>query len=314
MGLKYLIIDMSNIMYRAFHVNIREDEDILLGMCHSSAIISMNYLFKKYKCDEIVAVFDSSSWRKVYTKDDSISHKKYKANRRKNLTDRQKEQFKVFDEHIIQFYEYLKNYTSLIVLKHNLLECDDIVAAFVDSHPDDEHILISTDKDFIQLLDNDNLKLIDPSTEKERTLKEWNYDAKYFMFVKCFRGDVGDNVQSSYPRLTKTKILEAYNDSFKFLNLLEHEFKVDHFDKYGNLCEVNYKTKDLFYEGELLMDLRKQPDFIKKICKIAIYEGINNRSEFDLFEFIKFCNKYQLIRILNDKMTYARMLSHHVVA
>lgn len=305
----YLLIDMSNILYRAFYANIKEDDDILVSMCHHSALMSMQYLNNKYKPDDIVAVFDSHSWRKEYTKYVSISHKKYKGTRRQNLTKKQQEQLAVFDSHILEFYEFLRDNSSLIVLKRNLLECDDLVAGFVDTHPDDKHIIISTDKDFIQLLDHPHVTLIEPDKEKKRTLADWDFDAKKFMFEKCIRGDTSDNVQSSYPRLQKKKIDEAYDDSFKRTNVMEHEFTVTIMDDAGDPKDIKYKTGDLFEENILLMDLRKQPDEIRKKMFSTVKKAMKTRNRFNLVEFIKFCARHQLDRISSNAKPFTKMLN-----
>jgi hypothetical protein len=306
----YLEIDISNMLYRTFYANIKEHDDILISMCHHSALTSLQYLNKKYQPDEIVAIFDSHSWRKEYTKYASISHKKYKGQRRQNLTKKEQEQLEVFDSHINEFYEYLRDHTSLIVLKHNLLECDDLVAGFVDAYPYDNHVIISSDKDFMQLLNHPNVKLIEPDKEKERTLLEWNFDYEHFMFEKCLRGDIGDNVQSSYPRLRKKAIDEAYaGDNFQLTNIMAHEFDVEVYDDDGNLKVHHYKTKELFEENLLLMGLRNQPTEIKTIMINCIKKAMETRGKFNLIQFIKFCGKHQLERISANGKAFTKMLN-----
>ena len=305
----YLLLDMSNLLYRAFYANKNETDDIMLAMCHQSALFTMSYLYKKFKPDEIVPVFDSHSWRKEYSKYASISHKKYKGNRRQNLTDKEKEQLAVFDTHIKEFYEFLKNSSSLLVLKRDLLECDDLIAGFVDMHPDDKHIIISTDKDFIQLLNNPNVKLIEPIKETERTLSDWHNDHNFFMFEKCIRGDVSDNVQSSYPRLHKKKIESAYNDPFMLTNIMEHTFSVEAFDANGELKVHEYTTKDLFNENVILMDLRRQPQAIKTKINNTIIKAKKERGKFKVKDFLRLCSTFDLERILSNPKPFTEMLS-----
>jgi 5'-3' exonuclease len=308
---KYLLIDMSNILYRAFFANVKEDKDIVIPLCHHSALMSLRALDNKFKSDELVAIFDSPSWRKNYTNGTSISHKKYKGNRRQNLTPSQQENFEVFDEHIGLFYEFLRDSSSIITIKRDYLECDDIVEAFITEHPDDQHTIVSSDKDFMQLLGRSNVTLVDPGTLKHRTLIEYDYDPDYFMFMKCFRGDTSDNVQSSYPRLTEKKIKDAYTDSFKFTNIMEHEFDVEFFDDNGVLQKRHYKTKELYEENKMLMDLTKQPDFIRRIAFKSVKDALANRGSFNIIKFIKFCNEHQLDRINQEKNSFSKLLMKH---
>jgi 5'-3' exonuclease len=265
-------------------------------------------LDNKFRCDELVAIFDSHSWRKDYP---TISHKKYKGNRRQNLTPAQQKNFDVFDEHINLFYEFLRDYSSIITIKRNFLECDDIVEAFISEHPDDQHTIVSSDKDFMQLLSRPGVTLVDPDSFKERTLNEYNFDAEYFMFLKCFRGDTSDNVQSSYPRIRETDIKKAYEDQYVFNNKMEHVFDVEYFDESGDLKTKKYKTRELFEENRILMDLTKQPSFIRDIAKKAVHDSINNRGTFNIIKFIKFCNEHELDRINLEKNSFSKLLMKH---
>jgi hypothetical protein len=202
-----------------------------------------------------------------------------------------------------------KERSGLIALKRKYLEADDLIAGFVQKYPDDKHIIVSSDKDFIQLLSNGNVTLIDPHSDKPRSLEEWDYDAGYFIFEKCFRGDIGDNVQSSYPRLRATKIKAAYTDEFAKANIMNHTFGVEELDTEGKLKTYTYKTKDLYEENQLLMDLTKQPEYIRELIDSTIEIAINNRGKYNYFEFVKFCGKYELIAILNNVSKYSALLS-----
>ena len=151
---KSLIIDANNLLYRAFFAQIDEKEDIAVAMCHHSALWLMLKYYKEYPSDEIVVAFDSYSWRKLYTKDLSkcVTYKKYKGHRRQNLTTSQQKKLEKFDKHVDEFYEILKTQTSVLVLREKYLEADDLIAGYIQANPDRKHILITSDKDYIQLL------------------------------------------------------------------------------------------------------------------------------------------------------------------
>lgn len=305
---KYLIVDISNILYRNFFAHKSSGLDIGIGMSIHSAIVSLNYFFRKYKPNDIVCVFDSSNWRKIYTKSpECLTYKPYKGNRRKNLTPKLMEEFKILDAALLDFYEFIKNNTSLITLKANLLEADDIVAGFVDYVISDRTILLSSDRDYIQLLDNEFLTIVDPIKNEELTLSKWDNSIEYFLFEKMIRGDAGDNVMSSYPKLSSKKIKEAMNDKILLNNIMNHEFVVEFIDEAGELIKKEYLTKDVYEENEMLMNLRKQPQYIRN----KIYDTILNykRSKFNYFSFIKMCGKYKLDKILESSNNYNECLS-----
>lgn len=307
-----LIIDANNILYRTFFAHSKENLDVLVGMCHHSALWSMLGFYKEYPADEIVIAFDDKSWRKFYTEnlDECVTDKKYKGERRKNLTESEKQKFAIFDEHVGAFYELLKNETSLLVLKRKYLEADDLIAGYIQNNPDMSHVLISADKDYLQLLGKNDLILIDPDSKKPRSLIDYNNDSDYYMFEKCFRGDKSDNIMSAYPRLRSTKIKEAYSDNYQRENLMEHTFSMLINDSEGNIVEKEYKTRDVFEENNFLMNLTSQPDYIRELINKEISESESNRGTFNYFKFIKFCGKHDLKNILGNIESFIPLLSN----
>lgn len=305
-----LILDANNLLYRIFFAHIKESEEILIGMCHHSALWTLQKYYKAYPADEVVVVFDSYSWRKAYTKDLSncVTYKKYKGTRRQNLTASEQEKFDKFDEHVNEFAEMLQNETALLVLKKKYLEADDLVAAYIEQNPDMKHVLISSDKDFMQLM-SDNVTIIDPDSGKPRSLKDWDNDPNYFMFEKCFRGDNSDNVMSAYPRLRSTKIKQAYTDDYLLQNIMNNKFTVLVNKDDGSIVEESFVTKDVFEENDLLMNLKSQPEYIKKKMASAINEARESRGKFNYIKFMKFCNKNDLKNILQNVDQFVPMLA-----
>lgn len=309
-----LLFDANNILYRTFFGHIDEDEEVIIGMCHHAALWSFNKFYRAYPADEIVVAFDSYSWRKEYTNNgDCITYKKYKGHRRKDLTPKQQKKLDAFDLHVKEFANMLKTQTSLIVLEANLLEADDLIAGYVQKFKDNKHILISSDKDYMQLLVKHNLTLIDPDSGKPRSLSEWNNDPELFLFEKCFRGDASDNIMSAYPRLRKTKLVQAYTDEFLKENLMQNEFTIlvnsDEEADEAPIKELKFKTEDVFYENQYLVDLEKQPKGIRKRIDKTIEDALNNRSTFNYVSFVKFCTKYDLKNILDRLDNFVPMLA-----
>lgn len=86
--------------------------------------------------------------------------------------------------------ESLSNF-PVTLAKHPDLECDDTIASLcVDVHKDDECIVVSTDTDFIQLLDStQRVRLYNPV--KKEFVSHVNYD---YVKWKALRGDKTDNI------------------------------------------------------------------------------------------------------------------------
>lgn len=308
---KSLIIDANNILYRTFFAQNSEPEDILIGMCHHSALWSLNKFYKEFPADEIVMAFDSYSWRKAYTKDLSqcVTHKRYKANRRKDLTPRELERLDKFDTHVQEFADMMKAQTSVLILQEKYLEADDLIARYIQNRPNDEHVLISSDKDYIQLLVKNKLTIVDPDSGKPRSLKEWNDDPNFFMFEKCLRGDTSDNVMSAYPYLRSAKLKKAYEDDYEREAVMNHEFTVLVNEDDGSITERKFITREVFEENDYLMNLESQPDYIKNLADKSIANSIENKGKFNYMTFIKFCGKYQLKNILDKVDNFVPMLA-----
>ena len=109
------------------------------------------------------------------------------------------------------FNQYLRDKTNCSVLRDANAEADDLIARWIALHPTDEHIIISSDSDFYQLITEnvtqfngitDNLitlegifdakgkQVIDKKTKEPKLLG----DPEYLLFEKCMRGDSSDNV------------------------------------------------------------------------------------------------------------------------
>lgn len=303
---RYLIFDITNVLYRTFYANKSDDDITLAGLASHSALTTLNKYFNQFKPHKVVMCFDRSNWRKEYTQtDECVSGKVYKGHRRKNLTPKEQAKFDLFVQHMNEFEDLVRNNTSVVVLANEGLEADDLVAGTVQTlsvqEPESEFIVVSTDKDLIQLLGFPNTRLINPADGKDRSLQDWGGDAEYFMFEKCIRGDLGDNVQSALPRCRSTRIEKAYNDPYERANLM--------METWNDATGKTFRVKDLFEENRMLMDLQCQPREIQILNIKTVLEGLNNPGKFSLFHFMKYLGKYELKKIAEKVDNFVPMLS-----
>lgn len=297
------MFDGSNIIYKTFHANAGEDANTAAGMANHVALTTLNKYYKLYKPDQVVVAFDRSNWRKEYTKSEQcVSGKLYKGNRRQEQTPKEKERYLEFCEHIKEFESLLETQTAIITLAADGLEADDLIAGVCEKYWETHDItIISADKDMMQLLKFPSVILVDPATGKQRTLVEYQMDAKLFMFIKCIRGDAGDNVQSAFPRVRMTRIMEAYNDPYVFTNMMKETWT----DQTGKVMLV----EQLFNENKVLMDLTAQPESIRKLMFDTIDHSFANPGEFNMFYFLRFCGKFGLKRIADGVEQYVKLLA-----
>lgn len=302
----YLLVDVSNLLYRTFYVHQNEDAETLTGLATHAALITLNKYYKQFKPTKIILAFDRSSWRKKYTSStECISKKAYKGTRRQNFTEKDQAKYDIFLDHIAQFEQMIDNHTSLIALADEGLEADDLIGGTVQvlstKEPNAKFIVVTTDQDMIQLLGYPNVRVINPTTGKDRTLADWDNDAEYFIFEKCIRGDKSDNVQSALPGVHKTVLKRAFADPYMYEELMQRTWM----DQNHN----EYKVLELFEENKKLMDLRCQPTEIQKRIIIAVLRGVQNPGSFSYFHFKKYLGQHNLKRLSEQVQNLVPLLS-----
>lgn len=295
---RYMIVDVSNLLHRTFYVHAKEPLDDLIGLAYKSTFITLNKYYNDLRPDVVVLAFDGkNNWRKVYTASGlCISSRAYKGTRRQNLTPSQRERYELYLKFVDDFEDLLRTHTSIVCMKGEGLEADDIISAFVEMYALNEKnmvTIISQDRDLYQLLKNESVQIIDPASKEIITNKK--IDADFFLFEKLFRGDQSDNVQNAYPGIHKTTIEKAFVDSYTKTNLMKH--------KWTDINDKTYLVEDLFEENRLLMDLSQQPDYIRERMFEVVKKSFQERSKYSHFHFLGFVGKYNL-REVSKKMEY----------
>lgn len=312
-----VIMDVSYLFRMTFHAHSKEQDDILLAMANKSFMDIINKYYRESKCDEVVLAFDGpKNWRKSYTRnapdptnENCITFKKYKGQRKDKLTEAELEKLKRFDEHVVEFREMLREYTGLLVLYHERLEADDLIGGFIKSRPDEKHLIVSSDRDYLQLQRFPGVAQLDPKTGKKLNLIDYDHDAEYFMFQKCIRGDNGDNVMSAYPRVRETKIKAAYESDYERNNLMQNVFEVAYIHpKTGDAIKRKFVTGDVFEENEMLMDLTKQPDVIQDMITDAIDYALENRGKYHMVRFMRYCSRMDFQHLIHNIQNYNKLL------
>jgi len=321
----YILVDTANTFFRARHV-INGDADIKLGMAFHITLNSIKKAWQDFGGTHVVFCLEGRSWRKDH-------YKPYKAQRaasRAAHTEREAEEEKVFWEAFDTFKEFVTEKTNCTVMQHPRLEADDLIAGWIQSHPNDNHVIISTDTDFVQLIapnvkqyngvtettitdkgyfDKKNKPVIDKKTNEAKVAP----DPQWLLFEKCMRGDTSDNVFSAYPGVrekgTKNKVglREAYGDrdskGYSWNNMMLQRWS----DHNGQ----EHRVLDDYERNRVLIDLSAQPDEIKAIIAetIATATSANKNISQVGIRLIKFCNLYDLKKISDQAQAYAEPLN-----
>ena len=322
----YILVDSLNMFFRAKHVGHGKDIDMKIGMAMHIMFNSFKKVWRDFNGSHVVFCLEGRSWRKDF-------YTPYKANRKVTMdkrSPREQEDDELYFEAYNDMVEFFKDKTNVTVIRQPESEADDLIATWIQQHPDDNHIIVSTDSDFYQLMapnvmqyngTTDQIvsldgfvdaktgkRVIDKKTKEEKALP----DPSWILFEKCVRGDSSDNVFSAYPGArkkgskNKTGMLEAYEDmatqGFNYNNFMLQRW-VDH-------EEQEHRVIDDFERNKILIDLTLQPDDIKAKCKAVIEEAkaaptVNNVG----IHFMKFCAKHNLVRMSETPNDYAEILN-----
>mgnify|MGYP001357787455 CR=1 FL=1 len=156
------------------------EEDLLRHTILNSIRMFRNKFTKDYG-EMVICCDDKNNWRKEVFPE-------YKANRRKNrendITD-----WKTLFELLHEMREELTKYFPYKVMHVDTAEADDIIGVLVDHCEENPTLILSSDKDFIQL-------------QKYQGVRQWSPLQKKFivgdpaesLYDKTIRGDTGDGV------------------------------------------------------------------------------------------------------------------------
>jgi hypothetical protein len=259
---------ISNLMMQlGNHTNIPIEEGLFRHMVINS-LRSYKQKFGDEYGEIIIACDDKNYWRKQV-------FPYYKANRKKN-----REASEINWAHVFECFnkikQEIKEYFPYRVVQVDSAEADDIIATLVGEYGTDLNgptkiLILSGDKDFVQLHTYGNVKQYDP------VRKKWisHNDPKRFLFEQILKGDTGDGVPNVLSPdavfvsggrqrpLTQKKIDKIYSDGGVMLD---------------PTADRNYMR------NKQMIDLSMIPDFIKNEV-INKYNGEAGKDYSKLFNY-----------------------------
>ena len=309
----FILVDSFNMFHRAKHVAMRgANVDMKIGMAFHIMMSSVKMCYNKFNADHAVFCLEGRSWRKDF-------YTPYKANRkiaREALSVREQEENQIMFDAYDDMISFLDKKTNCTMLHNKQAEADDMIALFIESHPNDEHIIVSSDSDYMQLV-TDNVKIYDGvqnriitkegffkddknmTPMKDKKTKEIlpAPDPEWLLFEKCIRGDTSDNIFSAYPGVrkkgsrNKTGMIEAFEDKatggFNWNNFMLQKWTDHHGDE--------HTVREDYERNVKLIDLTAQPtelkvDFVETIAEASKPKNINGVG----INFLKWCGIWDL--------------------
>ena len=324
--MRYVLIDTANMFFRARHVAFRAaDLDEKVGYALHITLAAVNKVCQRFAADHVVFALEGRSWRKdVYA-----PYKRNRAESRAALTEAEQEEDRVFWETYDEFTKYLAGQTNCSVIRHERAEADDVIARWIALHPQDQHTIISSDTDFVQLIaenvdqyngitdelitirgifDAKGREVIDKKTKTAKTVP----DPEWLLFEKCMRGDTSDNVFSAFPgvRTKGTKNKVGLQEAFEDRNARGYAWNNLMLQRWTDHEGQEHRVLDDYNRNRSLIDLRAQPTEVKAYVDAAIQDQISHRDIGQVgVRFMKFCGRFQLNKISDQADQFGRWMN-----
>jgi 5'-3' exonuclease len=325
MSKTYILVDTANTFFRARHV-IRGSLEDKVGMSIATVLGSVRKAWRDFKGDHVIFFLEGRSWRKDFYP----PYKRQRTEARAAQSPREMEEDKAFWETFDNFKDFVTNKTNATVLQHPQLEADDLIGGWIASHPNDSHVIISTDGDFAQLIApnvrqyNGVMQITTthegyfdekgkPVKDKKTGLVKGAPDPEWLLFEKCMRGDTSDNIFSAFPGVrekgTKNKV--GLRDAFADRNTKGWAWNNLMLQKWTDHEGVEHRVLDDYNRNRLLCDLTAQPDNIKQIMSECILNEEHKTKNIAQvgFRLLKFCAEYDLQKISEQVQSYAEPLN-----
>lgn len=197
---KVLIIDGLNTFIRVFSVIPTTNED---GV-HVGGIVgflkSIGYVINMVSPTRVIIVFDgkggSTRRRKIYPEYKQNRKTKYRVNRTYDFASQEDEKQNMIMQ-LQRCVEYLDT-LPVTVLSYDNIEADDTIGYLTKQVLTDSNIVImSTDKDFLQLA-NGRVKIWSPSKKKmyddKLVFEEFGISSQNYIWFRVLDGDKSDNI------------------------------------------------------------------------------------------------------------------------
>jgi hypothetical protein len=311
--------------YRARHVVRGDDIETKIGMAYHIMFSAINKAWRDFDGSHVVFCFEGRSWRKDY-------YEPYKRNRkeaRDALSPREQEEDQRYFEAFDELKAFIEKRTNCTVLQHPTCEADDFIARWIQNHPDDNHVIISSDSDFYQLLadnvsqyngiTNQHIRLdgvyndkgkpvIDKKTKEQKVVG----DPEWLLFEKCIRGDTSDNIFSAYPgaRVKGTKNKVGLQEAFADRKGKGFDWNNFMLQKWTDHEGIEHRVLDDYQRNRSLIDLTAQPDEIKRVLDETITVQVQKVPVSQVgIHFLKLCGKWNLQRVSDNAEAHAEYLN-----
>jgi len=234
---KVYLIDATSICYRSFYaIKLSTSKGFSTGAIYGF-VNTLNKIRSKFSPNYIGVCFDVS--RKTFRQE---KFKEYKINR-PAVPDNLKLQLPIIKKLVLSF--------GLSLLEKEGFEADDIIACIAKKAKESNIpvLIVSSDKDIYQLLEDDKIMVYNPVIDKIFTekdfLKEFGFSPKFMVDYLALVGDNVDNIPGAkgIGKITASKLISEFQTIENIFN---------------NLDKLSLKLKDLLIREKENIFLSKE--------------------------------------------------------
>ena len=267
---KTLIIDCNNLIHRTYWVAKHRSAESPEQINSFHIFLTLNAIFSyvsAYNPDIIYSAWDEKPDYEVNIRKSMLTE--YKGNRSNDIMPHQNN----------EIIKHLFACLGMLSIFPRELEADDVIAYICKETTGFKKIL-SVDKDFLQLI-NEDVILYDPIRKDETNINNFTEKTGYlnvndWMTAKCLSGDKSDNV-SGVPKFGKATI-QKYLD--------------------GKI-ELTTEQLEIFNRNKEIFTLNKYSTIEREAAYYA--DQLKESIKLDWNKFLDLCNEHELFSITKNK-------------
>lgn len=282
-----VLFDLNHVAYRCLFAVQKDIGDVGWNYFKHAMFNTIFSACRQFQATEVVLMVDSKdNWRKKIFAE-------YKETRKEKRDKQTDIDWNAFFNTFNEFVEEVKAYFPFYVITVKYAEADDIAGVMAKDKQDKKKIIVTSDGDYIQLLQYKNVQLFDPIKNKFSKSEDPLRDLK----IKILMGDKGDNIPSIKARVGEVTAAKLVDNPTELQALFED--KTVSYVKDGVEHTLGEECKEKYKSNVVLIDLSRTPEIIVKNIHKAYneYQMPTGKEIFQYFAKNKF---RELIRRMEE--------------
>lgn len=277
--MKYLLIDGNNLLHRTYWIakyNEKEGSNLYIELF----LRSIKTYTEMYHPDHIICTWD----KKMHLEEGE-------KNFRQELVEYKEGRDDEYNAKVYEHIDYINRFLlsmGIKIMYPGWLEADDIMHWCSTQHPNDNFIIVSVDKDLLQLVSS-NTVIYNPIKKVEYNIINFesllNVSHNQFLLQKAIIGDNSDNIKG-LDRVGEVKAKKYLSGEKQFTEeqkvIIERNLKIMDLSQGW---QVNEPRERIVYEKQWNMEW---PEPMKKVfftlcMQYSLYEIISKPEQYDIF-------------------------------